>query len=81
MSIEQRRTKKIFEVIQEIVAAEGHHFRPGDIASVLRDRGQPLGTWEIRGQLSILEAEGLVRLDPESGTWEIASSNSQRAAS
>ena len=35
MSIEQRRTKRIFEVIQEIVGAEGKDFRPGDIASVL----------------------------------------------
>jgi repressor of nif and glnA expression len=81
LSIEQRRTKRIFEVIQEIVGAQGHGFRPGDIASVLRERGQPLGAWEIRGQLSILEAEGLIRLEPESGTWEIVSSANQRAAS
>ncbi len=81
MSIEQRRTKRIFGVIQEIVAAQGGRFRPGDIASVLRERGQPLGAWEIRGQLSILEAEGLIRLEPESGTWEIASAASRRAAS
>ncbi len=81
MSIEQRRTKRIFEVIQEIVGADGKGFRPGDIASVLRERGQPLGAWEIRGQLSILEAEGLIRLEPDSGAWQIVSSQDQRAAS
>ena len=81
MSIEQRRTKRIFEVIQEIVGAEGKDFRPGDIASVLRERGQPLGAWEIRGQLSILEAEGLIRLVPESGGWQIVPSENHRAVS
>ncbi|HEY5679278.1 MAG TPA: hypothetical protein VIS55_04355 [Pseudomonadales bacterium] len=81
MSIEQRRTKRIFRVIQEIVGAKGRDFRPGDIASVLRERGQPLGAWEIRGQLSILEAEGLIRLVPESGSWEMASSENHRAVS
>jgi hypothetical protein len=43
--------------------------RPGDIASLLRERNQPLSFWEIRGELSTLEASGLIASDPDTGEW------------
>ena len=70
MTTDQRRTDAIYLVIQEL-AAEKPEFRPGDIASYLRDRGQPTPVWEIRGELSKLEEAGLLSNDPVTGAWKL----------
>jgi len=79
LSIENRRTKTVYDVIQELVR-EGHtSFRPGDVNSALRKRSQPMGTWEVRRELSVLEAGGLIELDAESGTWSLNAAAAKKA--
>jgi hypothetical protein len=39
--------------------------------------GQPMGTWEVRGLLSRLEAEGEIVVDAASGAWYLADKGSE----
>jgi hypothetical protein len=79
LSIEHRRTKIVYTVIQELVEQGRATFRPGDISSALRERGQPLGTWEVRAELVNLEADGLIHLDEASGEWSMGAADSIKA--
>lgn len=78
MSIAQRRTKLVFAVIETLVANGRTEFRHGDIASHLREQGQPLGVWEIRGELSNLEAEGLITANAATGAWQLAPTRARK---
>ncbi|MCZ6459420.1 MAG: hypothetical protein O6766_08670 [Gammaproteobacteria bacterium] len=80
MSIEQRRTKIVFAVIEEIVSQGRTQFRPGDVASVLRESDRPLGVWEIQGEFSILEAEGLIKLDPVTAQYLLGESAARKVS-
>ncbi|NND44874.1 MAG: hypothetical protein HKN58_06090 [Xanthomonadales bacterium] len=66
MSLEARRTKLVYSVIEDLVAGGQSDFLPGDVNSALRRDGQPLGTWEVRAEFSTLADEGLIELDPAS---------------
>ncbi len=84
MSIQQQRTKKVYGVILEILGDSGNGdvtFRPGDVGAKLRAEGQPLDAWEIRGEFSTLESEGLITLEEESGAWTLAQDTAKRRAS
>lgn len=59
-------------VVEKLVAEGRAEFRPGDVVSQLREQNQPMGTWEVRGELSKLEAEGLIENDPDTGVWRVA---------
>ena len=77
MTTDQRRTDAIYLIIQEL-AAEQPEFRPGDVAAFLRERGQPMAVWEIRGLLSGLEAAGLLSNDPVTGIWKLSGEASRQ---
>lgn len=77
MTTDQRRIDAIYRIIQEL-AGERPEFRPGDVASFLRDRGQPVPVWEIRGLLSRLEAAGLLSNDPVTGAWKLSGEPSRQ---
>lgn len=79
MSLAQRRTKLVLAVIEKITAEGCTDFRPGDITSRLRAQNQPLGAWEVRGELSNLEADGVVEVDAASGTWHLRTDKAQKA--
>jgi hypothetical protein len=71
LSIGHRRTKLVFSTFEEL-AGDGHkEIRPGDITTRLRERNLPLSYWEVRGELSNLEAEGLIEVDAETGAWRL----------
>ena len=69
MSIDQKRTETIFDLVCEMTAAGQAEFRPGDVCALLRERNQPMGIWMVRRELSKLEDDGLVAIDPASGAW------------
>ena len=79
MSVEQRRTKLVYSTIQELVDGGLKQFKPGDVNAALRTQGQPLGTWEVRGEFSMLAEQGLIELDTATGLWSLAKPNSRQA--
>lgn len=72
MSLAQRRTNLVLSVIEKLVAEGRAEFRPGDIVSRLRQQNQPLGAWEVRGELANLEAAGVIELDADTAGWRMA---------
>lgn len=79
LSLAQRRTNLVLSAIEKLVAGGRRQFRPGDIVSHLRAQNQPLGTWEVRAELSNLEAAGLIELNADSACWRMAPERSLRA--
>lgn len=79
MSLAQRRTNLVLAVIEELVEQGRREFRPGDVVSRLRERNQPLGAWEVRGELSNLEAEGVIEVNAETALWRLAPQRSLKA--
>ncbi len=73
VSTDQHRTDQVYAVIQSLVEEGTESFRPGHIADALRRAGQPMLAWEIRGELSRLQAEGLITADRETGTYRLTS--------
>ena len=69
--LQSRRTKLVLEAVQALVKAGANGFAPADIGAHLRAHGEPMGAWEVRGELSNLEASGDVRLDTASARWHL----------
>ncbi len=80
MSIERRRTEAVYAVIQELFADGKTSVRPGDVNAVLRERNAPMGTWEVRAEFSLLESEGRITCDPDTGNWHPAEGSSLQDA-
>lgn len=74
MSTELRRTHAVLDIFRTLIAegigADG--LRAGDICARLRELGFPMGTWQVRGELSNLEADGSIVANPHSGAWFLA---------
>ena len=79
MSIGHRRTKLVFSAFEELVGKGKNEIRPGDITTLLRERNQPLSFWEVRGELSNLEAEGLIEVVAETGAWRLKTQAARKA--
>jgi len=78
-----RRTDLVQRTFDEL-AATGRFdggLRPSDIGAHLRERGEPLGTWEIRYELSQLEHAGKIELDANTGRWHPAKARSGKRRS
>ena len=80
MSIEQRRTELVYSLIQELVEQGKSHLRPGDVNALLRERGAPLGTWEVRAEFTELEQDGRIVYDADTGDWHLNDSASLQDA-
>lgn len=84
MSTLAQRAKKVYEAIRDVLSdgdcGDGA-FRPGDIDLKLRAQGQPLAAWEIRGEFSALEGEGLITLNEASGAWTVVQDTAKKQAS
>ena len=72
MSIDRRRSDIVLRVFKELVAAGADGVAPGAINARLRELGEPMGMWEVRGALSDLEAAGEITLDAQTGTWHLS---------
>ncbi len=74
MSTELRRTHLVLDIFKSLIAdgngSDG--LRAGDICTRLREMGLPMDTWQVRGELSNLEANGSVVVDSHSGAWFLA---------
>lgn len=74
VSTELRRTHVVLDIFKSLIAdgngSDG--LRAGDICTRLREMGLPMDTWQVRGELSNLEANGSVVVDSHSGAWFLA---------
>ena len=71
MSTELRRTHAVLDIFRSLVADGGgaDGLRAGDICTRLREMGQPMDTWQVRGELSNLEANGSIVANSHTGAW------------
>ena len=76
MKKEHPRTELVYEVICELIEQGKSSVRPGDVNSVLRERGAPLGTWEVRAEFTQLERIGRITCDEDTGNWHLAANAS-----
>ena len=77
MSVDRKRTEIVYAVILQLVKGGESELRPGNVNSVLRERGQPMGTWEVRGEFSNLQAQGFIDLDEATGYWHMTENAAQ----
>ena len=80
MSIEQRRTATVLDIIQNLVAAGQAQVRPGHVNSQLREMNQPMGTWEVRAEFSRLVREGYLTPNPATGDFQLTEKSAQESA-
>lgn len=66
-----RRTKLVLAAVQALAHAGKQSFTPADVGLHLRTHAQPMSAWEVRGELSNLEASGDVRIDPATALWTL----------
>jgi hypothetical protein len=66
-----QRTDLVLGVFKELIASGADAVWPGEINDRLRELGQPMGTWEVRGELSKLEASGEIVNDAATGAWHL----------
>jgi len=71
VSEKARRTKTVFDAALALRQDGVTTFRPGDVTARLRADGSPFGAWEVRGELSNLEALGLIVLEEDAATWKL----------
>ena len=69
MSTDRKRTETVYAIILELVQGGLEHLRAGNVNDTLRERGQPMGSWEVRGEFTNLQAQGLIELDETTGDW------------
>lgn len=71
VSTELRRTHVVLDIFKLLIAdgrgSDG--LRAGDICTRLREMGLPMETWQVRGELSNLEANGSIVVDSRTGAW------------
>lgn len=63
-------------MIRELFAGGKASIRPGDVNSVLREQGMPMGTWEVRAEFARLEREAAIECNPETGDWHLTENSS-----
>ncbi len=74
MGTELRRTHRVLDIFKSLIAdgSGSDGLRAGDICTRLREMGLPMDTWQVRGELSNLEANGSIVVDSHSGAWFLA---------
>jgi hypothetical protein len=80
LSKEHPRTEAVYKIIVELFANGKTSIRPGDVNSALRERGSPMGTWEVRAEFSQLERIGRIKCDEATGDWQLTENVSLKDA-
>ena len=70
----------VYTIIRELVANGKSAVRPGDVNAQLRERGSPMGTWEVRAEFSRLERDGRLACNEDTGDWYLTESSSLQDA-
>lgn len=72
MSDDRRQIDLVLRVFKELAAASANGVSTGAVNVRLREIGEPMGTWTVRGAFSTLEAEGEIVIDEQTGAWYLA---------
>lgn len=72
MTNDRRRVDLVLRVFKELIAAGADGVSPGAINARLRELAEPMGTWEVRGALTALEAAGEIVINERTGAWFLA---------
>ena len=75
MTTDRRHIDLVLRIFKELVAAGVDGVTPGAVGMKLREFGEPMGTWAVRGALTSLESDGEIAIDAQSGTWHLASND------
>ena len=59
-------------IFKDLITAGANGVLPGAINDRLRAMGEPMETWEVRGALSTLEADGEIVIDAATSVWYLA---------
>ena len=70
----------VYSIIRELGANGKATVRPGDVKTQLRERGSPMGPWEVRAEFSRLERDGRLACDADTGDWYLTESTSLQDA-
>ncbi len=70
----KRRTDRVRNAVERLLEddLDGRGFLPGDVNELLREDNEPMGAWEVRGELTTLARQGYLSLDAGSGRWHKA---------
>jgi len=77
MTTDRRHTDLVLRVFKELVAAGASGVAPGAVNARLRELGEPMGTWAVRGALTALEHGGAIVIDENTGLWHLADSRAK----
>ena len=78
--MQSRRTNLVLAAVRALASGGETNSAPGgardgftqsDIGAYLRDQGEPMSAWEVRGELTNLERAGEVRIDPATAIWHV----------
>jgi hypothetical protein len=72
MTTDRRHIDLVLRVFKELVTAGAAGITPGAVNTRLRELGEPMGTWEVRGAFTTLETDGAIVIDVQSGAWYLA---------
>lgn len=72
MTTDRRHIDLVLRVFKELAPARADGITPGAVNTRLRELGEPMGTWEVRGAFTMLEQDGAIVIDEQTGAWHLA---------
>ncbi len=72
MTTDRRHIDLVLRVFKELAPASADGITPGAVNTRLRELGEPMGTWEVRGAFTALETDGAIVIDEQTGAWHLA---------
>jgi hypothetical protein len=72
MTTDRRHIDLVLRVFKELAPASACGITPGAVNTRLRELGEPMGTWEVRGAFTALETDGAIAIDEQTGAWHLA---------
>ena len=72
MTTDRRHIDLVLRVFKELASAGTGGITPGAVNTRLRELGEPMGSWEVRGAFTTLETAGAIVIDQQSGAWYLA---------
>ena len=76
MSTEKRRIEAVLQTVRKLAEERQSSVWVGDVAEALRLRNSPTPAWQLRADLSGLEAVGALHYDADTGGYLLSPQDS-----